>query len=94
MDTYILYKNPIQTDTLAIVQYLHSNGINIIPTHCIERNHPIWAVELPSIETTDGKKYVGLNQCIEFYQHATGKNNILKEALVFKQYNPDYKICK
>ena len=94
MDTYILYKNPIQTDTLAIVQYLHSHEIKMMPTHCIERNHPGWAVELPSIETTDGKRYIGLNQCVEFYQRATGKNNLLKEALVFKQENPDYKIFK
>lgn len=42
MISYVLYKKPIQYDTLYIVQYLHYLGINIVPTCCIERNHPEW----------------------------------------------------
>lgn len=92
MDTYILYKNPIQLDTLYIVQYLHSIGINIIPKYCIERNHPKWATELPSIETKNGQKYIGINACIHFYTQISNIENIMEETQKFKKKNPEYRI--
>ena len=89
---YILYKNPIQLETLAIVQYLHSIGCDVRPFTCIERNHPDWVTELPSIET-NSKKYIGLNQCISFYEEISNFKNLLSIALQFKNNNPDYRSC-
>jgi hypothetical protein len=51
MISYILYKKPIQLETLYIVQYLYYLRIICIPKCCIERNYPIWVNDLPSIET-------------------------------------------
>lgn len=96
MTSYILYKNPIQYDTLYIVQYLHYLGINIIPTCCIERNHPSWVNELPSIETISKEKekerYVGLNECISFFEKITGIENLYEKSQIFKKLNPEYRI--
>lgn len=92
MDTYVLYKNPIQTDTLAIVQYLNSLGIKLLPAYCIELNHSSWVVELPSIEVFGGRRYIGLRECIGFYESVSGERNLLKKALEFKEKNPGYKI--
>lgn len=89
---YILYKNPIQLDTLAIVQYLHSCGCHAQPKYCIERGHPAWVTELPSIETDGGQRYVGLDQCIQFYEHVSGRSDLLKDALAFKETKRDFRI--
>ena len=35
---YTLYKNPIQLETLYIVQYLHSKNMVFLPSYIIERN--------------------------------------------------------
>lgn len=48
--TYTLYKNPIQLDTLYIVQYLHYNKINFLPSIIIERNYPQFITDLPTIK--------------------------------------------
>lgn len=88
---YILYKNPIQIDTLTIVQYLHYNGHKATPKYCIERNYPPWVVDLPSIETiSEQQRYVGLNNCILFYEKNYDIKDILAKSLNFKNKNPDY----
>jgi hypothetical protein len=92
MNTYILYKNPIQLDTLHIVQYLHSIDINIIPKYCIERNHPKWVAELPSIETSNGQKYIGINACIHFYTRVSNIENIMEKTETFIKKYPEYRI--
>lgn len=43
---YILYKNPIQLETLAIVRYYNIQENRTFP----EINHPSWATSLPSVE--------------------------------------------
>jgi hypothetical protein len=86
---YILYKHPIQKDTLAIVQYLHARGILLLPLVCIERNHPDWVTELPSIET-EHSRYKGLKECIEFYEQQSGICGILALAKEFKEQKPEY----
>jgi hypothetical protein len=92
MRDYTLYKNAIQYDTLAIVQYMHSKGIDARPNACIERCHPQWATKLPSIETSDGTRYVGLNACIEFYESVADERDLLHKATVFKAAYSDYRI--
>lgn len=87
---YILYKNPIQLDTLYIVQYLYYMGVNLIPKNCIERNHPSWVSELPSIETSNGERYIGLESCIAFYEKTSGINNLYSKSTLFKELNPKY----
>ncbi len=90
---YILYKHPVQLDTLTIVQYLHYCGINdIIPIYCIERNHPKWVINLPSIETNDGKKYIGIDQCIQFYEEYSKISDLTEKSNSFKKTYPDYRI--
>jgi hypothetical protein len=90
---YILYKQPIQYETLYIVQYLHSLGIHVIPKYCIERNYPLWVLECPSIHalTTD-KKYIGLNACVLFYEEVSGITDLLQKSIQFKQLHPEYRI--
>lgn len=96
MISYILYKNPIQYDTLYIVQYLHYLGINMIPMCCIERNYPDWVNEMPSIEVVcnDGynNRYIGLNECISFYEKNSNVENLYNKSYEFKRLNPEYRI--
>ena len=81
---YILYKHPVQKETLAIVQYLfHARSILLLPTCCIERNHPDWATDLPSIETEE-RRYVGLNECVEFFERQSGVDGVFALATDFK----------
>ncbi len=87
---YTLFKNPIQKDTLAIVQYLQNLGYNfILPAIVIERNHPYWVTSLPSI-ATETERYVGLKGCVEYYEKATGVENLLEKAIEWKKANEHY----
>jgi hypothetical protein len=64
---YILYKNPIQLDTLQIVRYLHYTKKEI-PSCCIERNWPPIITELPAIfDHNTNKFYIGFDKCVEFW---------------------------
>lgn len=90
---YILYKRPISLDTLYIVQYLHSIGIEIRPYTIIERNYPKEITRLPSIlDQNTGITYAGLTQVINFYETNTGIQNLLSKAKEFKENNPNYTI--
>jgi hypothetical protein len=92
---YILYKRPVQYDTLSIVQYLHWTGHDVRPTCCIERNHPEWAAHnLPAIETVAGERFVGLRACVEFYAAEAGKDpdKLLSTAVAFKAANPEHRV--
>lgn len=91
--SYILYKNPVQIDTLEIVQYLHSLGYQrTTPLYCVERNHPKWVTELPSIETEKGDRYVGLSSCVKYYEDIYHLTNLWNLAHHFKKQHPDYRI--
>ena len=90
---YILYKNPVQTETLEIVQYLYYIGkTDVLPSWCIERNYPIWVKQLPAIETDNGQKYVGLQECIKFYENQYNMPNVVFKSHNFKVSCPDYRI--
>ena len=43
---YVLYKAPIQLETLCVVQYLYALGIDLRPTSVVERNHSVRATAL------------------------------------------------
>ena len=88
---YILYKNPIQLDTLYIVQYLHYNNINILPSYIIEKNYPNYITNLPTI-IYNNNIYSGLSEVISFYEQISGIDNILEKAIEFKKQNPKYTI--
>lgn len=90
---YILYKKPIQLETLAIVQYLHSINIFFLPDTIIERNHPSFIKELPSIIYKD-KLYSGLEEVITLYESYSNIENLLEKAIEFKEKNPKYTIKK
>jgi hypothetical protein len=79
-NNYILYKNPIQLDTLYIVQYLYYLGYIFIPKFCIEENFPQWVTELPSIEYKN-RKYIGYNRVMQFYEEQSRVKNLLYKAL-------------
>ena len=89
---YILYKNPVQLDTLAIVQYLSFLGQPCLPSQIIERNHPAWVTDLPSILADDGKVYIGLRECEQYYCKTSGESNLLDRAVAFKTNNPNYRV--
>lgn len=92
--TYILYKHPVQLDTLAVVQYLHHNGhTNAAPIACIERNHPTWAAQLPSILCTKtSQMYIGKHEVVRFYESTFGVDRLIDKARAFKDICPNYKI--
>lgn len=91
---YILFKQPIQYETLSIVQYLHSVGRTILPKYCIERNHPEWITELPSIFVPEtSEHYSGLERCVCFFEEESGMKGLLEESKRFKQKYPNYRIA-
>ena len=89
---YVLYKRPFQPETLAIVRCLerrcaigeydpenrsHRNGNIYRAKFCVERNHPEWVTELPSIkDLLTGERFVGLSECIRFYECAFDVGNL------------------
>jgi hypothetical protein len=90
---YVLYKRPVQLDTLHVVQYLHHAGISVEPQACIERNHPPWVASLPTIhDLTNQQVYVGLDACITFYERLSGIPDLLQKSRRFKERNPEYRI--
>lgn len=89
---YTLYKNPIQLDTLYIVQFLYSVGIDLRPNTIIERNHPIEATELPSLYDQDEKKwYVGLHACVAYYENKSLIYDVLQKASEFKNKQSEFR---
>lgn len=89
---YVLYKSPISPETLKIVRYLHSQGIDARPSSIVERNHPPQAIELPSIYDKNANEWhVGLARCCEYYQSATGASNVLEGATAFAE-SGEYRI--
>ncbi len=90
MVEYTLYKEPISLDTLAIVQYLHANGIDMQPTYIVERNHNP-GYDLPYIITNE-KLYNGLNEVVKFYEQNSGITDLLKKSTHWKSFFPNYRI--
>ena len=88
---YTLYKNPIQLETLYIVQYLHYKNIMFLPSIIIERNYPQFVTELPTINYKN-KNYNGLVEIISLYENISGIDNILEKAIEFKVQHPKYTI--
>lgn len=88
---YTLYKNPIQLDTLYIVQYLHYNKIVFLPNKIIERNFPQFVTNLPTV-VYDNCIYDGLSNVISLYEKMSGIDHILEKAMEFKKQNPTYTI--
>lgn len=98
---YILYKNPIQLETLQIVQYLHSQNITLLktqqgnipllPTAIVERSYPSFISHLPTI-VCQGIKYEGLEGVVLFYETGSGINGLLEKSAEFKKQNPKYTI--
>lgn len=88
---YTLYKNPIQLDTLYIVQYLYYNKIMFLPSNIIERNYPHFITNLPTI-IYNNNVYSGLTEVISLYENISGIDNILEKAIEFKKQNPKYTI--
>lgn len=93
MAMYTLYKNPIQLETLYIVQYLHSRNITFLPSIIIERNYPAFVTELPTIYYNH-RFYKGLEEVISLYEHISGIDNVLEKAVEFKKQYPKYTIKK
>jgi hypothetical protein len=91
---YTLYKAPIQTDTLWIVRYLHHLGKSAEPNCIIERNYPIWVAELPSIEDSNGNRYIGLDKCISYYESVFNVSRLQEKSIKFREEKPVYTIKK
>jgi hypothetical protein len=70
---YILYKKPIQMDTLVIVRFLQFSGNPCLPRYCIEINHPKWVTSLHSIEEYNGVRHVGIHEVVKYYESKSGE---------------------
>ena len=90
---YFLYKNPIQHDTLCIVQYLHFHKIHFLPSAIIERNYPSFVTELPTI-IYNNTIYCGLSEVVALYEQISGIVDLLEKSKLFKKENPKYTINK
>jgi len=90
----ILYKRPIEFDTLYIVGYIHSLGHQDVVDNMIivERNHieDINGI-LPSI-FVDGIYYLGLENIVKYYEHKYKITDLLKKSKLFNEKFPNYKI--
>ena len=94
MSPHILYKNPEQYDTLAIVQYLHYIGKPNEPSSCIERGGPP-GLQLPSIfDLETGRWYMGILNVVDYYEKYSEIKYLLYLAEQFKKEKPDYTIHK
>ena len=89
---YTLYKKPISLDTLNIVQYLHFVGIRLLPNTIVERNYPPHIRILPAITDDRGNTYLGLSECITFYESQSQLEDILNSSIAFKELYPKYRI--
>ena len=90
---YILYKQPIQLETLNIVQYLHNQLMNLLPSVIFERNYPPHITDLPAIQTPK-ELYLGIDRVVYFYGKQSGITNLLQKATYWKTQNPKYTIKK
>jgi hypothetical protein len=94
---YILYKNPVQSDTLAQVQYLHWLGHEHgRPCQIVERNHPEWAAaHLPSVQDVGtGARHVGAAACTAYLQDRFGVDELASKAAAWKAAHPEYRIAR
>jgi hypothetical protein len=92
--TYILYKNPVQLDTLAVVQYLHFMGhTDLLPQSIFERCFPGEISQLPAVyDTRDHRLYLGIDEVISFFETRSRVTDLLRKALEFKHQNPHYRV--
>jgi len=88
---YTLYKSDTH-DIWCIVSYLHfiGRGDSVIPTFIINNTYPKWAINLPSIETNDGERFIGLDETIKFYEHYFQVKDVYNKARYFKTRYPSY----
>jgi hypothetical protein len=79
---FVLCKHPVQADTRGIVRYLRDvHRFDAGARLCIERNHPSWAPELPTIlDVSTEVVYVGLERCIEFYEMISGVRGLAQKC--------------
>lgn len=92
-EAHILFKQPNQLDTLAIVQYAYYTGIDIQPKACIERNYPYYVREIPSIlDMKTNVLHEGIDNVVKYYEKISGISDILTKASNFKKENPKYTI--
>ena len=90
---YTLFKKPVQLDTLAVIQYLHHLGKDFRPSKIIERNHADWVTQLPSIrDEQTGLKYIGLENCVNFWERSSQQKGLLQRSLSWKASNPQYRV--
>jgi hypothetical protein len=87
---YTLYKQPVQIETLAIVQYLKFQGIHAEPSLIVERNHPNWVTELPSIIASNGERFLGLSECVKFYGKHSGIDDLYSKSKAWKAVNENF----
>ena len=92
---YVLYKNPVQPDTLAVVRYLHSvlPTLAACPAACVERNHPPRVTELPAVHDLDTDEwFVGPARCVEFFEARSGLSDLARLSREFAEAHEGYRI--
>lgn len=87
---YALCKNPVQLDTLNIVRYLHSIGVEARPSVVYERNHPAWATCLPAVLDLDTTmRHCGFDAVVRYLEDRSGVCDLALKPAVF---DSDYTI--
>ena len=92
---YVLYKNPVQPDTLAVVRYLHSvlPTLAACPAACVERSHPPRVTELPAVHDLDTDEwFVGPARCVEFFEARSGLSDLARLSREFAEAHEGYRI--
>lgn len=80
-------------DTLAIVRYLFANGYkNMEPRYVIERNHPAWVTELPSIHDENLGTFIGVKNCYKYFEKVAKITDLQEKVLEWESNNPNYRI--
>lgn len=91
--SYYRYKHPVQLDTLALVQYLHSAGKDYRPVRIYEINHPDEITELPSIwDVRTRQLFTGYDACVRYFESVTGISDLHGLSTAFKEQNMKYRI--
>lgn len=85
--------NPIDCFELtAIVRYLAFLGrFEAAPYFYAERNLPDWVGGVPAIETLDGRRIVGLQEVIGFYEKSYKIDGILAKAKRLVALSPQFR---
>ena len=89
---YSLYMPLSHTQIRTVLKYLAFIGNqDVTPIMLYWNQFPDWATNsTPAIETINGKRYVGLKACLEYYEERYHVVNLMDKAVRFSERSPDF----